>query len=30
MPYVDGYVIPVPKRMLKTYVRMAQWGKRSG
>jgi len=28
MPYVDGYVIPVPKRMLKSYTRMARWGKR--
>ncbi len=24
MPYVDGYVIPVPKKMLETYFRMAR------
>jgi len=28
MRYVDGYVIPVPKRKLKSYVRLAQIGKR--
>ncbi len=26
MTYVDGYVLPVPKRNLKAYRRMAQWG----
>jgi uncharacterized protein YbaA (DUF1428 family) len=26
MSYVDGYVIPVPKKKLKAYVRMAQLG----
>lgn len=26
MKYVDGYVIPVPKKNLKTYVRMARMG----
>lgn len=25
MSYVDGYVIPVPKKNLKAYVRMAKW-----
>lgn len=24
MPYVDGFVIPVPKKNLKAYVRMAK------
>lgn len=28
MTYVDGYVIPVPKRQVAAYKRMAQWGKR--
>lgn len=28
MPYVDGYVLPVPKRKLKAYLRMARMGKR--
>jgi len=26
MSYVDGYVIPVPKKNLNTYVRMAKMG----
>jgi uncharacterized protein YbaA (DUF1428 family) len=26
MRYVDGYVLPVPKRKLKAYQRMAQMG----
>ena len=26
MRYVDGFVIPVPKKNLKTYVRMARMG----
>ena len=26
MRYVDGYVLPVPKKNLKAYVRMAQMG----
>jgi uncharacterized protein YbaA (DUF1428 family) len=25
MPYVDGFVLPVPKNKLKAYVRMAQF-----
>ena len=28
MPYVDGYVLPVPRRKLKAYLRMARMGKR--
>ena len=28
MPYVDGFVVPVPKKKLKAYRKMAQWGKR--
>jgi uncharacterized protein YbaA (DUF1428 family) len=27
MRYVDGYVLPVPKKKLKAYVRMAKMGK---
>jgi len=27
MRYVDGYVLPVPTKQLKTYRRMAQMGK---
>ena len=27
MKYVDGYVLPVPKRNLKAYIRMARMGK---
>jgi len=26
MSYVDGYVLPIPKKNLKTYVRLARWG----
>jgi uncharacterized protein YbaA (DUF1428 family) len=26
--YVDGYVLPVPKKKLKAYVRMARMGER--
>ena len=28
MRYVDGYVLPVPKKKLKAYLRMAQLGKK--
>jgi uncharacterized protein YbaA (DUF1428 family) len=28
MRYVDGYVLPVPKKKLKAYIRMAQMGER--
>ena len=28
MTYVDGYVIPVKKRQVAAYKKMAQWGKR--
>ena len=28
MSYVDGFVIPVPKKNLKTYVKMARLGKK--
>jgi len=28
MPYVDGYVLPVPKKKLPVYLRMAQKGGR--
>jgi uncharacterized protein YbaA (DUF1428 family) len=28
MAYVDGFVVPVPKKKLKAYLKMAQWGKR--
>jgi uncharacterized protein YbaA (DUF1428 family) len=28
MKYVDGYVLPVPKKKLKTYIRMARMGER--
>lgn len=27
--YVDGYVIPVPKKNLAAYRKMAQWGKKT-
>ncbi len=27
--YVDGFVVPVPKKNLAAYKRMAQWGKRT-
>ena len=28
MRYVDGYVLPIPKKNLKTYIRMARVGKK--
>jgi len=28
MTYVDGYVIPVPKRKVAEYKKMATWGKK--
>ena len=28
MKYVDGYVLPVPKRNLKAYIRMARMGEK--
>jgi uncharacterized protein YbaA (DUF1428 family) len=28
MPYVDGYVLPLPKKNLKAYLRMARIGER--
>ena len=28
MTYVDGFVIPVPKGKVKSYVKMARWGKK--
>jgi uncharacterized protein YbaA (DUF1428 family) len=28
MSYVDGFVTPMPKRNLKAYLKMAQWGKK--
>jgi len=28
MSYVDGFVIPVPKRKVAAYRKMARWGKR--
>ena len=28
MTYVDGYVIPVKKRQVAAYKKMAQWGRR--
>ena len=28
MKYVDGYVLPVPKKNLKTYIRMARMGEK--
>ena len=28
MKYVDGYVLPVPKKSLKAYVRMARMGEK--
>jgi len=27
--YVDGYVLPLPRKNLKTYLRMARWGART-
>jgi uncharacterized protein YbaA (DUF1428 family) len=29
MSYVDGYVLPIPKKQLKTYSRMAEIGKKA-
>jgi len=29
MRYVDGYVLPVPRKNLKAYVRMARMGERT-
>jgi uncharacterized protein YbaA (DUF1428 family) len=28
MGYVDGYLLPVPKKNLKTYIRMARLGRK--
>jgi uncharacterized protein YbaA (DUF1428 family) len=28
MPYVDGYILPVPKKNLKAYLRMARMGEK--
>src|SRR5262245_45611373 len=28
MPYVDGYVLPVPKKNLKAYLRLAKIGEK--
>ncbi|HRY30504.1 MAG TPA: DUF1428 domain-containing protein [Elusimicrobiota bacterium] len=28
MRYVDGYVLPVPRKMVKAYLRMARMGER--
>lgn len=28
MHYVDGYVLPVPKKNMKVYIRMARMGKK--
>ena len=28
MPYVDGFVIPIPKKNVKSYEKMARMGKR--
>ena len=28
MRYVDGFVLPVPRKKMKAYVKMAKWGKR--
>jgi uncharacterized protein YbaA (DUF1428 family) len=28
MKYVDGYILPVPKKSLKTYIRMARMGEK--
>lgn len=27
--YVDGFVFPVPKKNVKAYAKMAEWGKRT-
>lgn len=29
MTYVDGFLIPIPKKNLKAYKAMAQWGKKT-
>ncbi len=29
MSYVDGFLIPVPKKNVKAYRKMAQWGKKA-
>ncbi|HZL93817.1 MAG TPA: DUF1428 domain-containing protein [Vicinamibacterales bacterium] len=29
MSYVDGYVLPIPKKQLKTYSRMAEIGRKA-
>ncbi len=29
MSYVDGYVLPIPRKNLKAYRRMAAWGRRT-
>ena len=29
MTYVDGFLIPLPKKNLKAYKKMAQWGKKT-
>ena len=29
MSYVDGFLIPIPKKNLKAYKAMAQWGKKT-
>ena len=28
MSYVDGYVLPVPKKNVRAYLRMAKWGEK--
>lgn len=28
MAYVDGFVIPIPKRKLAAYTKMARWGRK--
>ncbi len=28
MSYVDGYVLPLPKKKIRAYRKMAQWGRR--
>ena len=29
MKYVDGFVLPVPRKKMKAYEKMARWGKRT-
>jgi uncharacterized protein YbaA (DUF1428 family) len=29
MAYVDGYLLPVPKKNMKAYLKMARWGKKT-